>query len=90
MENPHDVVGVFVAGSLELLAEMVDECCDVSDCEYVQLPAGGFYMPSKAAPAPFGPPPDDDVEFFPTPVFLPAWSDIFFGPGESPWKALSR
>lgn len=43
----HEVVGLFVSDSLATLGELVDECTDVSGCEYLPVGVGGLFVPSK-------------------------------------------
>jgi hypothetical protein len=89
MTNPRDLVGIFYASNPKALAEMVDECCDVSACEYATLPTGGFYMSAKAVPVPYGAPGDDEeVNFFPKAQFTDSWWPIFFFGENVAWKAL--
>jgi len=89
--NPHDFVGVFMANSTHMLAEMVDECCNVEACEYARLPQGGVYMSRKAVPIPYGEPPDsEDVDFFPASAFTDSWFPIFFCGQEVAWEPLER
>jgi hypothetical protein len=59
-----DLVGIFVAEDEDDLAIAVDECTDVPDCEYVELPAGGIMWTSPAKPVPLqtGDPEDDESE----------------------------
>lgn len=40
-----EVVGLFVAPSLVLLAALVDECCDPAICDYTPAPMGGVLVP---------------------------------------------
>jgi hypothetical protein len=39
-----EVVGLFVAPSILLLAALVDECCDPTGCQYAAAPMGGLMM----------------------------------------------
>jgi len=45
-----ELVGLFDTADPKSLWDYVDECCDISDCEYVQLPRGGIYHESAGAP----------------------------------------
>lgn len=47
-----DLVGIFFAPNPEYLADLVDECTDPVDCEYMRLPAGGIMWTSPAIPVP--------------------------------------
>jgi hypothetical protein len=48
-----DIVGFFAADDFDDLVVTVDECTEVSACEYVELPAGGIMWTSLAVPVPF-------------------------------------
>lgn len=67
--DTRDLVGIFVADDEDDLEIAVDECTDVPDCEYVELPAGGIMWASPAKPVPLnaGDPADEEseVEEFP-------------------------
>ena len=41
-----EVVGLFAAPSLRLLAALVDECCDPTACEYAPVHTGGLLVPA--------------------------------------------
>lgn len=89
--NPHDFVGIFIANSMDMLAEMVDECCNVEACECARLPQGGIYMSGKAVPIPYGEPPEfEDVNFFPASAFTDSWFPIFLRGQEVAWEPLDR
>lgn len=45
----HEVVGLFVAPSVALLATVVDECCDPTSCEYAPATMGGVMVSSVTA-----------------------------------------
>lgn len=45
----HEVVGLFVASSVALLATVVDECCDPTSCEYALATMGGVMVSSVTA-----------------------------------------
>jgi hypothetical protein len=40
----HEVVGLFVAPTVLLLAALVDECCDPNACEYALARTGGIIV----------------------------------------------
>lgn len=44
-----EVVGLFVAPSLTLLAALVDECCDPAACEYALAQTGGLLLAQTTA-----------------------------------------
>ncbi len=43
------VVGLFVAPSVSMLAALVDECVDPNECEYAPARMGGIMVAGKAA-----------------------------------------
>ena len=45
-KNAREIVGFFASPSLDHLAEMVDECCPVDQCEYRELGPGGILVVS--------------------------------------------
>ena len=47
-----DLVGIFVADDEGAVQRAVDECTDVPDCEYVEVPSGGVMWESPAVPVP--------------------------------------
>jgi hypothetical protein len=57
--DEHDIVGFFVADEMEDLLISIDECLDASDCEYIELPAGGIQWSSPAIAIPLNPGEDD-------------------------------
>jgi hypothetical protein len=57
-----DLVGIFTADDGLGLAIAVDECTDVSDCEYAELPYGGIMWESPAKPVPLNAGDTDDVK----------------------------
>jgi hypothetical protein len=48
-----DIVGFFAADDFDDLVIAVDECTEVSACEFVELPPGGIMWTSPAVPVPF-------------------------------------
>lgn len=38
------VVGIFAAWDIDELQDIVDECCDPADCEYVAVGPGGIFQ----------------------------------------------
>jgi hypothetical protein len=62
------IVGIFTAdGETDL--RIVDECTDVTGCEYMELPPGGIMWESPATPVPLGAgdPEDDESAVQPFP-----------------------
>jgi hypothetical protein len=51
--DTRDLVGFFFAEDADELELIVDECTDVPDCEYVELPLGGIMWTSPAIDIPF-------------------------------------
>lgn len=60
-EHARELVGFFVAHSLEQLYWLIDECAPPTDCEYKELVAGGIFW-SKCTGKPVPLPPDFDFE----------------------------
>ena len=50
--DTRDLVGFFFAEEVDQLELIVDECIDVPDCEYVELPLGGIMWESPAIDVP--------------------------------------
>jgi hypothetical protein len=50
--DTRDLVGFFFAEDADDLELIVDECTDVPDCEYVELPDGGIIWESPAIDVP--------------------------------------
>jgi hypothetical protein len=50
--DTRDLVGFFFAEDDDQLELIVDECTDVPDCEYVELPLGGIMWQSPAIDVP--------------------------------------
>jgi hypothetical protein len=50
--DTRDLVGFFFAEDIDDLDVIVDECTDVPDCEYVELPEGGIMWESPAIDVP--------------------------------------
>lgn len=42
LADTRDLVGFFFAEEVDQLEMIIDECTDVPDCEYVELPEGGM------------------------------------------------
>lgn len=49
-KRPRELVGFFVAESLENLAEMIDESLDPGACEVAEIPPGGIIWGDPGAP----------------------------------------
>jgi hypothetical protein len=70
-----DLVGIFVADDEDQVQLAVDECTDVPDCEYIELPDGGVMWESPAVPVPLDTLARGDDDTAPT--------------GELPWARAS-
>jgi hypothetical protein len=58
--DTHDLVGIFVAQNIGRLADLVDECTEPDDCEFLRMPAGGVIWTSPAIPIPIELSEDED------------------------------
>ncbi len=88
-KSAREIVGFFVSPSLDYLAEMVDECCPVDQCEYRELRAGGmFWEHFTNSPVPRVKEPDwegvtDDWSVIPSaPTLSQYWDDMFRTPDD--------
>jgi hypothetical protein len=82
-----EVVGLFVAPSLILLAALVDECCDPSICDYAPAPMGGILVPgSTQTQWPLNE--DDSESGFENVALSQQWDDELREGGELEWKPL--
>lgn len=82
-----EVVGLFVAPSLILLAALVDECCDPSICDYALAPMGGLLVPGATQTQ--WPLHEDDSECgFEHVALSQQWDDELREGGELEWKPL--
>ena len=86
-----DLVGVFVADDLDELIDSVDECTDVSACEYIEMPPGGIMWTSPAVPVPLsrGEPDDEKSPLQEVPwsaaQLSETWFDVLYGYTEGEW-----
>src|SRR5258708_5584258 len=83
--DTRDLVGFYFADDPDELEIIVDECTDVPDCEYFELPTGGIMWESPAIDIPIEiekSVPDDDEDAVPE---LP-WSGASLS--ESWWSVL--
>jgi hypothetical protein len=88
-KNAREIVGFYVSPSLNHLAELVDECCDVIHCEYRELGPGGiFWEHLTGSPVPRAAEPDweklaDDWSVIPpVPTLSQRWDDMFRTPDD--------
>jgi hypothetical protein len=84
----HHIVGFFAADDLDALEIVVDECTDISGCEYVELPEGGIMWESPATPVPINAGNDEEAELPELPWAKAAlsegwWSVIYGFTGET-------
>jgi hypothetical protein len=91
------VVGLFVAPSLLMLATLVDECCDPNTCEYAPAGMGGIMVEeSTTATWPLSDPANDEgdrLHEFATGLESSAltqqWEDdLRFAPNRLKWRRL--
>lgn len=86
-----DVVGFFAADNFDELVVAVDECTDVPDCEYIELPAGGIMWTSPAIPVPvdIGDREDEDAEIeslpWATAQLSETWWSVVYGYTDDEW-----
>lgn len=88
-KNAREIVGFYVSASLNGLAEMVDECCPVDQCEYRELGPGGiFWERFTNSPVPRVEEPDweeipEDWSVIPSdPTLTQYWDDMFRTPDD--------
>ena len=83
--DSRDLVGFYFAEEATDLATIVDECTEVADCEYAELPDGGITWGSPAIAVPIEIDKDDptNIEDFPR---IP-WSGASLS--ESWWSVLT-
>jgi hypothetical protein len=84
----HSIVGFFAADDFDALEIVVDECTDISGCEYVELPEGGIMWESPATPVPINAGNDEEAELPELPWAKAAlsegwWSVIYGYTGET-------
>jgi hypothetical protein len=91
------VVGLFVAPSIAILAALVDECADPNACEYAPARMGGIMVAGKAtATWPLTDAVDDDAGQYENPtgiegsVLSQQWEDdLRYIPDKLAWKPLA-
>lgn len=82
-----EVVGLFVAPSLILLAALVDECCDPAACDYAPASMGGLLVPGPTQTQwPLGE--DCSESGFENVVLSQQWDDELREGAELEWKPL--
>ncbi|WP_050625642.1 hypothetical protein [Bradyrhizobium viridifuturi] len=88
-----DLVGFFYAEDDEHLELIVDECTDVPDCEYMELPHGGIMWESPAIDVPievnreYDPEDDEEVPSLPWSgaALTEAWFSVVYGYTDEEW-----
>lgn len=50
MQKNKEIVGIFVGANPDDLADLVDECTDPHECEYITLGRGGIHWPKPGMP----------------------------------------
>jgi hypothetical protein len=91
--DTRDLVGFFFAEEVDQLSIIVDECTDVPDCEYVELPDGGIMWESPAIDVPVeidrdsSGPDEGDVPEVPWPgaSLSESWWSVFYGYTDEQW-----
>lgn len=82
-----EVVGLFVAPSLVLLAALVDECCDPAICDYTPAPMGGVLVPGPTRTQwPLSE--DGSATGFENVTLSQQWDDELHEGGELEWRPL--
>ena len=92
MIDTRDMVGFFFAEEVLELEMIVDECTDVPDCEYVELPHGGIMWESPAIDVPIEIDKDSDQDEVDIPE-LPwsgaslteSWWSVLYGYTDERW-----
>jgi hypothetical protein len=89
--DTRDLVGFFYAEDEDELEFVVDECTDVGDCEYVELPTGGIMWESPAIDIPIEVDKDredeNDIPEMPWPgaALTESWFSVIYGYSEGEW-----
>jgi hypothetical protein len=95
--DTRDLVGFFFAEDADDLELVVDECTDVPDCEYVELPDGGIMWESPAIDVPFQfdkdspePPDEEDVPKVPWSgaSLTESWWSVVYGYTDEQWTSF--
>lgn len=96
MQNDRQVVGIFTANSIESLQDLVDECTDPADCEYLVMGEGGLFQPSRVkgqfpprnSGEPFYEPDPDDEQALVGARYCEWWDERL--DSNRPWKPLVK
>jgi hypothetical protein len=91
--DTRDLVGFFFAEEVDQLELIVDECTDVPDCEYVELPLGGIMWESPAIDVPIEIDKDsveadeNDIPEVPRPSasLSESWRSVLYGYTDEQW-----
>lgn len=94
----HELVGIFTAGNMEQLREVIDEACPPDDCECAKLPAGGIMWDGPLHGRQDGkvPLPVRDEEKGESLILIPwsecglsdRWFEVFYGFKKLRWEKL--
>jgi hypothetical protein len=60
-QDSHEAVGLYYASCIENLCDLIDEACDPSGCEFMEMPEGGVSFSPRCGTFPG----DDDEGFAP-------------------------
>jgi len=90
--DTRDLVGFYFADAPDDLITIIDECTEVADCEYTELPDGGITWESPAIPVPIEIDKDDPNDNN-TPA-LPwsgaslseSWWSVLYGYTDEQWR----
>jgi hypothetical protein len=94
LKRDRELVGLFVSPSRKDLWDFVDECTESGECEYLELPPGGFYFPQAGAPVvptlTCVPEVEDSFpDWFAGAVLSELWDPIFYtGDHEGEWQPV--
>jgi hypothetical protein len=89
----HDIIGFFAADDLDALEIVVDECTDVSGCEYVELPEGGIMWESPAIPVRINAGDNEEFELLSPPAWRKAelsksLRSVIYGYTDQTWTPI--
>lgn len=87
-----EIVGLYSAGTVCSLRELVDEVCDAGACEYATLPDGGIHFEDGAPKVPFADWCEDRGDPNPYhPLFIAAYtSESWTFEDDRRWRPLGR
>ena len=89
-----DLVGFYTARSIGQLQDLVDECVNIDQCEYIKLPPGGIQWESTAVEVPLLMPANDigDENSYPSAPWAEAtatssWDEVLRSQSDG-WRPL--